>query len=583
MERSSKSRVLLLAIAFASIGLGAWWWSRSSEPTRIGSVAPGPSVQGVPSPSAQSAGQRDQVVAPDAVETARPRQPGDRSTVAWPAKVELELVQPLVGASEPGVPVLGAGRSARIKGLIVGRDGSPVRAIVRFTHGFNEGRELVCNQDGAFGASDLYPGLSIVRADAPGYAGTVREIVLRQNVATELNLTFDHPTALTGRVFDALDSKELADVEVAIDGQVTTTNEAGEFRFDAITGGERLFVVLRKRGYASQREPIAIAVGRPVPRDRYKFSMRPSCTLRLTLGPIVGPPGEATIVLTHSSTFASRGDFAARRSYPFHAQNPIRLQPGRSAVIDDLPEGDLDVRAFYPGATLAPPVSKVTLVPGVERALELRFEPAAVIEGVVTSPGGDPLENVAVRVEAPDRVGAMLNHVGQPLAFLETEVFPTMPAMLEVARTDFSGRYRVTAWERAAPTRYLIAESADGTLTASRVVRAADRRVDLQLAPREVELATLSIDLPGRFQAVPVETTINGVPFPEQMVAATEPLTIDNLEPGVWRLRVTWNGEAATQGSTQVRVEKRTSHSVKLPQGAIDGQDEDTLRRAGRL
>ena len=61
-----------------------------------------------------------------------------------------------------------------------------------------------------------------------------------------------------------------------------------------------------------------------------------------------------------------------------------------------------------------------------------------------------------------------------------------------------------------------------------------------------------------------------------------QPLEVDGLAPGRWRMRARWNGELLIGGTGELEfdlegVERRM---LVLPQGAILGQDRETLERA---
>ncbi|MCE9593662.1 MAG: carboxypeptidase-like regulatory domain-containing protein [Planctomycetes bacterium] len=581
---ASRSKPLLLALVGLGIAAGAaGLFFALREPAKTDLVVAGPTVQGQPSKPATEASDtkaRAELVG-DATGIA-PTADDTTTTVAWPVKLALELVVDGSLPSLPGVPPLGTGRNARLSGILVRDGGAPVLGNVKFTHGMNAGRTLYCNDEGAFGASDLYPGLSIVDLDGPSIGGSTRELLLRANKESLLNVSYDAPASMRGRVFDAAENKPLADVEVELDGQRSSTDEEGEFHFPSMTAGDKLLLILKKDGFASYREVLGVTRGTNVPRDRYLFQMRRSGGLRITFANAPST-GAAQLFFMKSVAFGAYGELAGARSYPWHKLNPVTLPAGQTFEIRDLPEGDVDVRAYLQGCAAVPPVTRVSIREGDIKDVVLKFELASTVTGRVLDRDGHPVEHADVRLEAPDRTLALLNHVGQSAGFLEAEVWPSFPMSIQRATTGFDGAFTFTAWDKCAPTRYLVAESPDGKLRAVKAVKPNDTQLELVLEPDTGALGKLDLEFPGRHQGVPVECTINGVPFKTQVIPLGQPLHIENLDEGIWRLVATWNGEALFAAPPQFQVRGDSKFLVNLPVGAIDGQDEETLRRAGKL
>jgi len=200
---------------------------------------------------------------------------------------------------------------------------------------------------------------------------------------------------------------------------------------------------------------------------------------------------------------------------------------------------------------------------------------------------GRAVPGARVALEAPDRVAATMFHLREMPSFLESEVIPTFPIAVQEAITDSYGRYTLSPWSEVAGGMYLTAESLDGALWASEVVRpsadaGADVERDLVLAPRERRTARLEIEFPGRVQATPVELAINGEPVDPGLVPLDQPLSLEALACGTWRLSGTWNGGELFPGPgyRELVVDGPTRTAVHLPDGAIYGQDAETLLRA---
>lgn len=95
---------------------------------------------------------------------------------------------------------------------------------------------------------------------------------------------------------------------------------------------------------------------------------------------------------------------------------------------------------------------------------------------------------------------------------------------------------------------------------------------------------SVSLDLAGRHQGVPVIASIGGAAQPEVILPARKPLVLRGLSAGTWRVRASWNGKPilGIEGE-EFELDGDHTHVIPTPEGAVQGQDEDTLLRAGRL
>ncbi len=175
--------------------------------------------------------------------------------------------------------------------------------------------------------------------------------------------------------------------------------------------------------------------------------------------------------------------------------------------------------------------------------------------------------------------------------FLESEVIPTLPPAAQQAVADDMGRFVFSTWGELSSLRYLVAESPDGSLWGSAIVRAGEgeepsKDLRVVVAPVSGGRAELRVDFPGRVQGVPVEVSVEGAPRDPRLVPVHDVLHIADLAEGTWRMRVEWHGEFVFGPDGYDEFELGPGGEVRrvqLPQGAIDGQDEDTLLRAGKL
>ncbi len=579
MTRSDKSRpLLLLALVLIVGGGGALWFLAESEPTVVGDGAARPAI-----------GARADATSERPEPADDPRQAkgstvqlasAGEHTIAWPVQISLELVRAAHMPRAKGVPPLGSGRTAALVGTIQGRGGAGVAAQVRFIGGPNKGRTLHANAEGGFGATDLLPGIGIVEISGRGIPGSVREVRLRQTHEEQLNLSHGLPGTMHGTVFGP-GNEPLAGVDVQLDGHAAVSDENGDFFYPSATPGTNLVLVLKKEGYAHLFQRVAVAAARRMTKGRFRYAMQPEASLQLTIPDRVGGAGNTQVILLPANT-------AVARNYPWWLVSPAEVIPGSSVRIDGLPPIKIAIRAFHEGAVAEPADRRVTLRAGRAVNETLRLKPAPKVFGVVRDEQGRFVEGARVAMEAPDRVGAMMFHLGEMPAFLNTEVVPSFPPAARETRTDSYGRYLLSAWPSIAKAQYLLAESADGKLWAGQVVRRptepGDLELDITLKPLEQGQGVLSIDFPGRNQGLPVEIALDGEPLDPGVVPLGEPLVIEALAEGTWRLGAKWNGEAVigAPGYREFELGGRTELSVHLPDGAILGQDDDTLLRTGR-
>lgn len=566
--RTRNASLLVLTLALvAALGAVLWRATRSAPPP-----APAEALQ----PAVASA--PTESVAVDDEPNARELAPIEaetfeslETTVVWPLEVDLQLERAAHAPQAEGVPALGAGATAKLKGAILGSQGRGLRARVQFVAGANEGRVLYCDGLGNFGANDLQPGLSIVQVIASGFPGAQREVLLRANREQLLNLGFGRPAFVEGEVFDA-GGKPLFGAKVTIDGQTSTTDEQGVFQFRAIASGE-VIVLVEKNGFARYREKLTVPAGSRIEKGRLKYALDAAARLTISLEDPVNARQEALVFLMPTA-------FDGQRKFPWSSINPIKMWPGGTTTIEDLPRGSVTVRVFHSGARAKPASAPVTLAPGHTETLTLHLEPAPMIAGKVTD-DGKPAAGAIVRLEAPDRTNAMLSVFGEAnFLYLENEVFPSLPPAFQEVKADARGEFQLTAYEEVAGVRYVTASSSDGRRTAWSVVKPGDTRVELALLPAQGGAGELVMHLEGRLQPLPLRVTINGEPREMAALAPGKDLRIEGLAEGSWKLSVRW--DASTLVSEQsLEVRPTASLEVDLPKGAIEGQDEETRRRAG--
>jgi len=579
MARPQSVLIALLVLVLLALG-GAWFtatqWTGDLAPESARSDAD-PFVADVNVTTADAA--RETVVAPD--------DPDDvdstESTVAWPVRVDLSLVEADHWPSEEGVKPLGSDANAEFAGTLHHGDRGLDGRVV-FIAGPNQGRELEATAEGGFGATDLRPGLNIVRVVSPGQRGALRQVRLRPNVKTDLNVNFFRPTSVWVTVHDD-QGQPLEGAEVRMDGQSARTDVDGHAYLPAVTPGRDIVVEVSKEGFATYGGLIGLSLGHPVPQGKIQYRLAKACRLDVSISSSVGGRGDALVLVMPDNPLAAvdgqrglGGYPISAKDYPWHRINPKRLSPGGRLTYGDLPPRRVAVRVFHEGAEADPAVSIVHLRPDRNEQVDVEMKETERVLGRVTI-DGEPAADARVVLEAPDRTAATLQYFSEAPYFLEAVALPALPVAYQEVTTDASGEFVLSSWTKYARARYLHATSADGRWFGGRVVRAGADRVELELEPIEAGRGTLEIAFPNRFQALPVELRINGRPETQTVLPASQALMLEDVTEGTWTLEARWNGQRILAPRT-FELAGETRQVVELPEGAILGQDPETVRRA---
>ena len=561
--------VLLILLLALPLGIGAFALFADGSNER-GGERPRP-AESAEAPVPDGPG-RDELIPPPVV---RLPTGAVTTTVLWPVKVELELLEARFLPKEEGVPPIGSGATARISGRITGFDDNGVQVEVRFVAGANAGRVLRADPSGRFGAVDLYPGLSIVEVRGTGTLGSRRELRLRRGQETLLNIGYSRPGSVFGKVQDTKGTG-IEGAAVVIDGTRTLSDAQGGFYLQSVAAGQVLCEV-EKDNFALYQELVWVAGGQTTSADRMTFTLKPAVELRVVLQGSAGGPGPAQLYV-----FSDRPEFNANSAYrnesfPWHKIDPVEAWPGQPVTIGKLRPEVVKVHAFRPGARAV--VKPVNLAANL-RDVVLELVPAPTITGIVKQDGA-PVLGATVKLEAPDRVRASMSYFEEPSYFLETAVIPNLPPGLQETKTDKEGRFVLSAWAEASPVRYLEARAPGGGAWAGRFVKPDDEQVVLELAKLDLGESTLLVEFPGRHQGLPVELWIGGAPTSTQVLAADQELEVSNLVAGKWRVTVTWHAQPV-KPAEDVVIEDVQRVEVPLIPECIEGQTEEQWKRAGR-
>ncbi len=488
------------------------------------------------------------------------------TTVVIPLKIELELIAATGRLHQRGEKPMHSDATARLRGSAHTAAGQGLEGQVEFVAGPNRGRLLELDAGGRFGANDLYPGLSLVHITGRGVPGAMREVLLREKREAQLNVGFGRTAVVFGQVFDRKNNY-IAGATVSFDGQEVQTDEHGVFRFANVASG-KVPVFISRPGFADLRSVAFITAGTTIALGKLKYTLEEAATLRISLPDRVGTGAPAQVFLSRPFEAGYGG---AERKFPWHRKNPTTLYAGETLEIEGLPPGRVRIQVFQAGATVEPGTRETTLVPGKVRTEVFHMKAAPILSGRVLL-DGKPAARALVQLEAPDVTGATVvargGHLGR--AQLEMDLFSHAPGARQKVLTGADGRFQFSACEELAGVRYLTARSADGRTWAGVAVQKGQREVDLQLTEVREGEAVLSIETATRFQALPVEYTVNGEPHAMKLLAG-ERLVIEGLPEGSWRYSAKWGGEVI-QRPTPIELKGESELYIPLPEGAVQGQ-----------
>ena len=494
------------------------------------------------------------------------------TTVLYPVELALELVRPSDLPDVESGPVIGSGRNARLKGRITrgiaaSADGF---AQIEFVEGTNAGRILTTGNDGGFGAIDLYPGRNIVQVTGPGLVGARREVILFDGKERLLNLSFGRLGAVHGRV-QSQDGQDLAGARVNLDGHTTLTDEEGRFFVADVAPGMALLEI-RHEAYAPLRTELGVTHAYTIEPGRLVYSLKRPATLRLSLLNDLGGPEPAQVTILPEEP-------ASQNEHPWYSFNPIDVGPG-GTVVEGLPPGRVRLRVYRRGARARPAERVVNLNPGDNNSVSFELEPAPILRGRVLR-DGQVVSGAAITLTAADPIQASLRHLRADRRTFGQAILPLLaPARQEVV-SDSAGAFVLEDWSSIAPWRLLEAISPEGTHEVAISVGPGDSEVTLDLRSVEERRGRLQVDFARRTQALPVEVTINGKPWAESVLAVGEGLNLEGLTEGTWKISATFYGNRFFE-EYEVGVGADSRLQIVPPLEAVEGQDRETWRRAGR-
>lgn len=497
---------------------------------------------------------------------AAPADPLPASAYDTTLEIFLDLVRPAGWLHAEGAPALGSGASAALVGGLWTDQRSGVRGTVRFVSGANEGRVLECDAGGRFGANDLYPGLSVVEVSGPGIPGSLREMILRNDRETRLNIGYGRLSTVNGEVYDQ-SGNAVEGATVRMDGVPAQTNDFGRFQVAGIAGSHGdMVVTVEKDGYATLRTKLSLMSGTTVPLGTHRFVLQESGSLEIYIVEKIGATGPAQLFLMPANPMMAQSNFA------WHRVNPVAVEPGTTTLIDGLPPGEVRVLVFHAGALAKPRIATAGVRSGLSTPVTIHLEPAPMLAGKVTHDGA-PVARAVVRVEAPDRTRAMLNYLGESAAYLESQVLQSLPPGTQAVKTDDFGNFRIGLFGDPSEVKYVTATSFDGKLWAGEVLRPGATEVELELGAAREGNRELLIEISDRELPLRVDLMIDGTPQGLTAIMPGKHLEIPGLMEGDWKLTARF-GRARLFDEVPITVQDGAAFYIGLPQLERPGDGE---------
>lgn len=468
----------------------------------------------------------------------------DEADLPYPVEVDLVLLQ--VGAKLETDQEIRSGAKASLRGSLHTDSGKPLAGRIEFLAGANEGREVLCAADGSFQVTDLYPGLSIVRAESGQGRFSVRELRMAQLSTTSLNIAFGPRSSaqVRGRVVDPF-GKPVPQAEVKVDGQPAYTDDEGYFEIYRVTAG-RLLVEVKAKGFARYRETLPISRGSNIPRERLTFTIEPEAFLDIAVVGSVGASGPAQVYL-----FPSGGQRVnkqrGQRTFPWYTVNPILVEPGRTISVGGLPKGHVTVMTFRSGAAAKPARRNVNLDAQRRATFEVSLVPGPTVSGQAMV-GSSPAAGATVRLEALDPSATSMHTLGRRPSFRMEMVFDLLPAAVQTVKADSRGRFQLSTHPDIDSEYVLEVTSADRRHRSVKRISELQGNLKVDLTPIRGGDGELQIEWDTQGKAIPIRVRKSGEVGKREILPPGEVHTIPDLETGLWRVDVSYNGRFLERG-----------------------------------
>jgi hypothetical protein len=466
--------------------------------------------------------------------------------------------------------ILGAGKTAVLRGELADDRGPLGGATVKILHGLNEGLSTTANANGVFEFPPLYPGVSILEVEAPRQPKIRREVRLRANREELFNFTYQQAGNIHGMVVDE-QGKPIQGASAEIDGVVTTTDRDGAFFFNGVVPGECI-LYLSAQGREYRKEGIALRAGQALVYDVNRFVLRKSEPLTVAFDPLpISPRPPKVLILPGEQVFD--------RTFPYEKIGVVSPRPGDDTVkIEGIAVGEWhQVRVYSDAGTASPSMRPVILKEGdtnLSRAA-FSFGWKFPVSGTVMG-DGRPLSGAKIRIESSDMSRGMqelLTNCGG----IDHVIVPMLPFVRKETTTDGNGNFQVEASEIPPPAAVVV--EAPGY---------ARRVIPIQSgAPRKLGNITLqksakdgSAKLVVQFQddaRHEVCLTIDGRAQAPQLVPAGARMQWTQIAPGTYRVRARSGGTVALDKWIEIAPGENSLAVPAVIELQGPGDDEETV------
>jgi hypothetical protein len=439
--------------------------------------------------------------------------------------VTLELIRAAALDVVHSEPALGSGRDAQLLGQLVGVHGEPITGNVTFAAGPNRGRSATTDAGGRFVLAQLYPGRNVLEVSRSGQCLAHREVHLTASTSSRWILTLASPGRLAGQIVSA-DGKAIAGALVRIDGQRLHSNSEGEFPATVIPCGAVLIEVTAD-GFAATRHRSDLEPQQEIRAEDLIITMRAESQLQLQLAQGEREPAQVWLLPVTSEQAAAT---------PWERFGALQVDH-EATVIRGLPSGRHRLFAHRVGAHFVGGARVLDLVAGSLLAVDLEFVPVAAREGRVQLDGA-PIAGAVITTREPDARAATARLLGLPTKAFAHACLPLLPPAQEQTISDADGRFRLAGGDDATPWRELTVAS-HGVPGVVRPLWHNENPLRIELSPASANVEDLTLEFPAQSCDLQVEIVVQGVQQTPRMIARGEPLVLENLTRGIWRLQVT--------------------------------------------
>jgi hypothetical protein len=359
-----------------------------------------------------------------------------------------------------GLPVPADGLTGSLQGRLTS-GGHGIPASVSFEAGPNRGVVLSCDADGQLASTPLYPGLALVTVSAPGAEPCTRELSVRHDVPTPLELDLGPHGMVEGEVVDE-QGLPLPGTLVLLDGGEAWTNAEGRFFAPRLGSGAALLEVSRQ-GFVPHRESLMAVPGLPDDALRRVTLVRGS-RITLTLAGVPGGAGDDAVVYVLPVVGQPVAGTPPQPTMPWLRLNPLRVRPGGTHVLEAMPRAMFEVQVVHPFATGH---TRANTLLGKDLRVDVVMEPVPRLAGVVTR-GDEPVPGATIEIAHADLMKASEGVFEAGRAVYRSQPLEILPSARHTVLSDDQGRFELGDWDHVRGDRYVTVTSPDGEISITR-------------------------------------------------------------------------------------------------------------------